>query len=78
MFGLAYLAIISTTVAYSLRFYCITAAGASAASPFLLMSPLVAFSIEALIRGLVPTPQQAIGAAIVLTSLFVGQFRARR
>jgi probable blue pigment (indigoidine) exporter len=76
--GLAYLAIFSTTIAYSLWFYCIGAAGAAVAAPFLLLSPLVAFTLDALIRGLLPTAQQAIGASIVLASLLAGQVADRR
>ncbi len=76
--GLAYLAIFSTSIAYSLWFYCIGEAGASVAAPFLLLSPVVAFTLDALFRGLVPTTQQAVGASIVLMSLLVGQVYGRR
>jgi probable blue pigment (indigoidine) exporter len=76
--GFAYVALIGTTLAYGLWFYGIEGIGVSAAAPFFLLIPIVAFVLDAVIRGFVPTMVQGIGAAIVLGSLLIGQLSARR
>jgi probable blue pigment (indigoidine) exporter len=68
-----YIALVGTSLAYALWFHGIEGAGASAVAPFFLLIPIVAFALDALLRGLVPTPIQGVGAVIVLSSLLVGQ-----
>lgn len=48
-------------------------------APFFLLIPIVAFALDAVVRGLVPTTIQGVGALIVMASLLVGQqFGSRR
>jgi probable blue pigment (indigoidine) exporter len=76
--GFAYVGLIGTTAAYALWFGAIEGAGASAVAPFFLLIPIVAFALDATIRGLVPTMAQGLGAAIVLGGLLIGQQQQRR
>lgn len=76
--GFAYLGLIGTTIAYVLWFHAIEDLGAPAVAPFFLLIPIVAFAIDAAIRGLIPTPVQGLGALVVLGSLFIGQQAAKR
>jgi probable blue pigment (indigoidine) exporter len=76
--GFAYVGLIGTTVAYALWFFAIDSIGVSAVAPFFLLIPVVAFALDALIRGMVPTPIQGLGALIVLGSLAAGQHAGRR
>jgi probable blue pigment (indigoidine) exporter len=71
--ALVYLALIGTTLAYALWFHGIEELGAAAAAPFFLLIPIVAFGLDAAIRGLIPTPLQGLGALVVLGSLLIGQ-----
>jgi probable blue pigment (indigoidine) exporter len=75
--GFTYVALIGTSVAYALWFYGIEGVGVSAAAPFFLLIPIVAFVLDAVIRGFVPTMVQGLGAAIVLGSLLIGQLSTK-
>jgi probable blue pigment (indigoidine) exporter len=76
--ALAYLAVVGTAVAFGLWFYGIVHAGASRVAPLILFSPLVAFLMDLIVRGLAPTPAQALGAALVMGSVLVSQRAGRR
>jgi probable blue pigment (indigoidine) exporter len=76
--GFAYVGLIGTTIAYVLWFRAIEELGAPAVAPFFLLIPIVAFAIDAAIRGLIPTLVQGLGALVVLGSLFIGQQAAKR
>ena len=78
LLGFAYVGLVGTTVAYALWFHAIEGIGVSAVAPFFLLIPIVAFALDALIRGFVPTMVQALGAAIVLGSLIIGQQSGKR
>lgn len=73
LLAFAYLGLIGTTVAYALWFYGIEKLGAPVVAPFFLLIPIVAFALDAAIRGLIPTGVQGLGALVVLGSLFLGQ-----
>ncbi|MFA6266400.1 MAG: EamA family transporter [Pseudolabrys sp.] len=73
-----YVALVGTTIAYALWFYAVEKEGAPAVAPFFLLIPMVAFGLDAAIRGFVPTASQALGAAIVLGSLFINQQAGKR
>lgn len=77
LLGYTCLALIGTTLAFVLWFHGIEGAGISAVAPFFLLVPIVAFALDVVVRGFVPTPIQGLGAAIVLASLMFGQGRAR-
>jgi probable blue pigment (indigoidine) exporter len=76
--GFAYVGLIGTSAAYALWFNAIEGAGASAVAPFFLLIPIVAFTLDAQVRGLIPTPVQGLGALIVLGSLLIGQQLTKR
>ena len=71
--GFAYLALVGTSLAFALWFQGIEQLGAAAAAPFFLLIPIVAFALDAAIRGLIPTIVQVLGATVVLASLVLGQ-----
>lgn len=71
--GFAYVALIGTSATYALWFYAIDKAGAPSVAPFFLLIPVVAFALDASIKGFIPTIVQGIGALIVLGSLLIGQ-----
>ncbi|MBS0534680.1 MAG: EamA family transporter [Proteobacteria bacterium] len=68
-----YVALIGTSIAYALWFHGVEKAGAPAVAPFFLLIPMVAFALDAVVRGFVPTGAQALGAAIVVGSLVINQ-----
>ncbi|MBS0247491.1 MAG: EamA family transporter [Proteobacteria bacterium] len=72
-----YVALIGTSIAYALWFHGVEKAGAASVAPFFLLIPMVAFALDAVIRGFVPTPVQSLGAAIVIGSLIVNQRAGR-
>lgn len=74
----AYVALVGTSLAYALWFHGVEKAGAPAVAPFFLLIPLVAFALDAVIRGFVPTLVQSLGAAIVLGSLIINQQAGKR
>jgi probable blue pigment (indigoidine) exporter len=78
LLGFAYTALIGTCAAYALWFKAVEEAGAPTVAPFFLLIPIVAFTIDALWRSVLPTPVQAIGAAVVLASLAAGQIFGAR
>jgi probable blue pigment (indigoidine) exporter len=76
--GYVYVALIGTSIAYALWFHGIEKAGAPAVAPFFLLIPMVAFALDAAVRGFVPTGVQALGAVIVIGSLIVNQSAGKR
>ncbi|HWK97865.1 MAG TPA: EamA family transporter [Pseudolabrys sp.] len=74
----AYVALVGTSLAYALWFHGVEKAGAPAVAPFFLLIPLVAFALDASIRGFVPTLVQSLGAGIVLGSLLINQQAGKR
>lgn len=75
--GFAYVGLIGTCASFALWFYAIEKAGAPSVAPFFLLIPVVAFTLDASIKGFIPTTVQALGALIVLASLLVGQITGR-
>jgi probable blue pigment (indigoidine) exporter len=57
-----------------LWFKAIAKAGAVVVAPFVLLVPITAFVLDALIKGLVPTTLQVVGAAIVIAGLLLNQW----
>ena len=41
--------------------------------PFVLVTPVVAFILDAVIRNVVPSPLQLVGVVLVMTGLIVNQ-----
>jgi probable blue pigment (indigoidine) exporter len=71
--GFAYLALIGTALAFVLWFYGIVRMDPGKVAPLVLFSPLVAFVLDAVIRGLLPSPMQSIGAALIMASVVASQ-----
>ncbi|QFQ89873.1 EamA family transporter (plasmid) [Paracoccus kondratievae] len=76
--GLAILALFLTSLAFVLWFTAIAGAGPSAVAPLLLLTPLTAFVLDGLVRGVIPSSIQSVGVAIVIGSLLYGQHVDRR
>jgi probable blue pigment (indigoidine) exporter len=71
--GLAILALFLTALAFVLWFRAIEQAGPAAVAPFTLLTPIVAFVVDAAFRGLWPGAVQVVGAALVIASLLYSQ-----
>jgi len=52
--------------------------GAASVIPFVLVTPVVAFILDALIRNVVPSPLQLVGVVLVMTGLIVNQWAGAR
>lgn len=76
--GLGILALFLTSLAFVLWFTAISGAGPSAVAPLMLLTPLTAFLLDGLVRGVIPSPIQSVGVAIVIGSLLYGQHVDRR
>ncbi|MCA0044842.1 DMT family transporter [Celeribacter litoreus] len=76
--GLGILALVITALPFYLWFTGIHGAGPSAVAPMMLLTPITAFVLDAVFRGAVPSPLQAVGVAIVIGSLFYGQHVDRK
>lgn len=71
--GLGLLAVALTAVPFALWFGAIERAGAVAVAPFMLLVPVTAFVLDALVKGGQPTGLQVAGAAIVMVGLMLSQ-----
>lgn len=76
--GLAILAVALTALPFILWFRAIVALGAASVIPFVLITPVVAFILDALIRNVVPSPLQLVGVLLVMTGLIVNQWAGAR
>lgn len=76
--GLVVLALFITALPFVLWFRAIAGMGAPNTAPFILLTPVVAFILDALIRGVVPSPFQALGVALVIAGLILNQWVGRR
>jgi probable blue pigment (indigoidine) exporter len=73
LLAFAYLCLVGTALPYFLWFYGIVNAGANRIASLVLFSPLVAFVLDAIFRGLVPSATQAIGAGLIMASVVASQ-----
>jgi probable blue pigment (indigoidine) exporter len=71
--GLGLLAVALTAVPFALWFGAIERAGAVAAAPFMLLVPVTAFVLDALVKGVQPTGLQVVGAVLVMGGLMLSQ-----
>ena len=71
--GLALLAVALTAVPFALWFGAIERAGAVAVAPFMLLVPVTAFILDALVKNTQPTVLQLVGAALVMGGLALSQ-----
>jgi len=71
--GFVIIALVITALPFVLWFTGIQGAGPSGVAPMLLLTPITAFVLDALFRGVVPGPIQALGVAIVIGSLLYSQ-----
>ena len=76
--GLTIVALLITALPFVLWFTGIQGAGPSAVAPLLLLTPITAFILDAVVRGMLPSPVQAVGVAIVIGSLLYGQHVDRK
>ncbi len=75
--GLAIVAFALTSLPFLLWFKALKSEGAAGVAPFLLLTPLVAFALDTLIRGIVPSLFQGVGVVLVIIGLLMN-IRARR
>lgn len=71
--GLVLLAVALTAVPFALWFGAIERAGAVAVAPFMLLTPVTAFVLDALVKGVQPSNLQLVGAALVMGGLMLSQ-----
>jgi probable blue pigment (indigoidine) exporter len=72
--GFVIMALLLTALPFMLWFKAIAKAGAVVVAPFVLLVPITAFVLDALIKGFVPTTSQVIGAGIVIAGLLLSQW----
>ncbi len=75
--GFVILALLLTAVPFMLWFKAIASAGAVVVAPFILLVPITAFVLDALVKGFIPTIFQTIGAIIVIAGLLLSQWTPR-
>lgn len=78
VFGLTVLAVALTALPFILWFRAIVALGAASVIPFVLVTPIVAFILDAVIRNVVPSPLQIVGVVLVMAGLIVNQWAGSR
>lgn len=78
IFGFAVLALLITALAFVLWFKAIEGAGAAAVAPFFLLTPITAFVLDAIFRGVVPGAIQLAGVGLVIASLLYSQHVDRK
>lgn len=76
--GLMILAVVLTALPFILWFRAIVALGAASVIPFVLVTPVVAFILDAVIRSVAPSPLQLVGVALVMAGLIVNQWAGTR
>lgn len=76
--GLTILAVALTAVPFILWFRAIVALGAPAVVPFVLVTPIVAFILDAAIRHIIPSPLQVVGVVLVMAGLIINQWAGSR
>lgn len=76
--GLAILAVALTALPFILWFRAIVALGAASVIPFVLVTPIVAFILDAVVRNVVPSPLQIVGVVLVMAGLIVNQWAGSR
>ncbi|MGI2035552.1 DMT family transporter [Rhizobium panacihumi] len=76
--GLTVIALIVTALPFYLWFTAIQGGGPAMVAPMLLLTPITAFILDAVIAGIVPAPMQAFGVAVVIGSLLYGQHVDRK
>lgn len=76
--GFVILAICLTAVPFMLWFKAIAHLGAVTVAPFFLLVPITAFTLDAIVKGVIPTHSQLIGAALVVFGLFLSQWGAKK
>jgi len=78
LLGLALVALALTALPFTLWFRAIAGLGAAGATPFILVTPIVAFVLDAAIRGVVPSLLQSAGVVLVLVGLVLNQWTGAR
>ena len=76
--GLALVALGLTSLPFLLWFKAIHGEGAASVAPFFLLIPLVAFALDAIVKGVVPTPLQGLGVVVVIAGLVLNIIAARK
>jgi probable blue pigment (indigoidine) exporter len=76
--GLAVVAVMLTALPFVLWFRAIVALGAASVVPFVLVTPVVAFVLDAVVKGVWPTALQVIGVVLVMVGLLVNQWGGMR
>ncbi|MDB5601749.1 MAG: pecM [Xanthobacteraceae bacterium] len=69
--GLAIMALALTSLPFFLWFKGIHGEGAASVAPFFLLIPIVAFALDAIVKGVVPSPLQALGVVLVIAGLIL-------
>lgn len=78
MLGLVVLAVLLTALPFVLWFRAIVALGAASVIPFVLVTPVVAFVLDAVVRGVVPSVMQVVGVVLVMAGLVVNQWAPKK
>lgn len=77
LMGLVLLAVALTAIPFAFWFTAIEHAGAVTVAPFMLLVPVTAFVLDAMIKHTTPTPLQLVGAALVMAGLVLSQRKSQ-
>ena len=76
--GIVIVALALTSLPFYLWFKGIQAEGAANVAPFFLLTPIVAFVLDAIVEGIVPTAMQLAGVVLVIAGLILNIYAARK
>lgn len=76
--GIVIVALALTSLPFYLWFKGIQAEGAANVAPFFLLTPIVAFVLDAIVKGIVPTSMQLVGVVLVIAGLILNIYAARK
>jgi len=74
LLGFAILALLLTALPFVLWFRAIVALGAASVIPFVLVTPVVAFALDAAVKGVWPSWLQGLGVVLVMAGLLLNQW----
>ena len=76
--GLVIMALGLTSLPFFLWFRAIRSEGAASVTPFMLLTPIIAFALDAIVRDIVPTPLQGLGVLLVVVGLALNILAGRK
>lgn len=76
--GFVILALGLTSLPFFLWFTAIRSEGVASVTPFMLLTPIIAFALDAIVRDIVPSPLQGLGVLLVVVGLVLNILAGRK